>query len=512
MKTDRHKDKFKALAEATVDAVITISEDGVILSTNSATESLFGYDKSQLEGRNIKMLMPEQWASKHDEYLSNYQATGIKKVIGIGREVQGLNSDGSIFPMHLTIGEYEVDGVVYYIGIIHDISSQKLTENALLRFQKMEAIGQLTGGVAHDFNNLLTVITGNLELLDMQIDDCRQRSLLKDAQDAADLGADLTARLLAFAKRSVLAPEAVNLNELILSLESILNRTLGANIELSTSLESHLSNPVIDPSQVENAIINLAINARDAMPTGGGLAIETKNIDIDQEYAENEIDLKPGRYVIISVTDTGTGMSKGVLSHVFEPFFSTKDLGRGTGLGLSTIYGFAKQSGGHVTVYSELGLGTTVNLYLPTTNVIENQNVQKPDPIDEQLSLGNGELILVVEDDERVRRITAQRLDKLNYQVITAQNGDEALKILSEVDNINLIFTDLVMPGKTSGYDLVNQVHKQTPKLLILMTSGYAEDLMHGKKLTASQVSLLRKPYKQVELARSVRTVLGATT
>ena len=297
--------------------------------------------------------------------MQRYAETGERRIIGIGREVVGLRADDTTFPMHLSVSEFQVDGERFFAGIIHDLSSRKEAEAVLRRAYKMEAVGQLTGGIAHDFNNLLTVVLGNLELLDMQLEDPDQRDLLREAQDATDMGARLTERLLAFARRSHLEPEVVNLNSLVLDLTDLLHRTLGGPIDLSTSLGPDLWLTKADPSQIENAIVNLAVNARDAMPNGGKLILETGNAVIDEDYIAEETGLIPGEYVRLSLTDTGHGMPGDVHERAFEPFFTTKDAGRGTGLGLSMVYGFARQSGGLATLYTEIGVGTTVNVYLP---------------------------------------------------------------------------------------------------------------------------------------------------
>ncbi|MEM8650687.1 MAG: PAS domain S-box protein [Pseudomonadota bacterium] len=498
---------LEALLEAAVDAIITINSNGIIESVNQAATVLFGYEKQEFLSRNVNFLIPDPWASAHDCYLKHYQKTGEKKIIGIGREVEGLKKDGSVFPMHLSVSEFKADGETYYAGILHDMTTRKQTEDALHRSQRMEAIGQLTGGIAHDFNNLLTVITGNLKLLEMRIEDEFLKDLLSEAQEAADLGAGLTQRLLAFARRSVLTPEVVNLNSLVKSTRNMLARTLGENIDIETSIDIGLWDALIDPGQIESVILNLAVNARDAMPEGGKLLIETKNVKFDTKYVETEIGLKPGEYICLSVSDSGHGMTEEIRRNAFEPFFTTKETGRGTGLGLSMVYGFAKQSGGHATIYSELGLGSTINIYVPkhdgdevskTSVTVDNQ----------EIVLGKNQTILLVEDDPKVQAVTVQRIGALNYRVVIANNGEEALKLLEDDQEIDLVFTDLVMPGSVSGYDLVQYVIKNYPDLPVLMTSGYAEDLLGNGKLGSLNVELLRKPYRQADLSRMLANTL----
>ena len=497
-----HSDMLEALLEATVDAIVAIDGDGIIQTVNQSAVRLFGYQRDEFLGNNVNFLMPEPWSSAHDRYLRNYQATRQKKIIGIGREVEGLKSDGTVFPMHLSVGEFEVSGQNYYVGVIHDMTKRRQTEDALNRSQKMEAIGQLTGGIAHDFNNLLTVIIGNLELLEMRLDDKFQKDLLTEAHEAAELGAGLTERLLAFARRSVLTPEVVNLNTLVKTIKSMLARTLGENIDVETSLDVGLWDALIDPGQIESVILNLAVNARDAMPDGGKLLIETKNVSFDTKYVEAEIGLKPGEYVCLSVSDSGIGMTEEVKENAFEPFFTTKETGRGTGLGLSMVYGFSKQSGGHATIYSELGLGTTINIYVPRHEGVDSTDRRSASARSDTVISGNNEVILVVEDDPKVRAVTIQRIESLGYQVIVANNGDEAVRILEEENDIDLVFTDLVMPGEISGYDLVVHIAENHPDTPVLMTSGYAEDLLGNGTLSSLNVELLRKPYRQAKLSQ----------
>lgn len=370
----------------------------------------------------------------------------------------------------------------------------------------MDAIGQLTGGVAHDFNNLLTVIIGNLELMQMQMGESECSDLVNEAVEAADLGARLTERLLAFARRSPLEPVVVELNELIGGLIDMLRRTLGATIELETVLSPDPWSVKVDPTQFESAIVNLAVNARDAMPHGGRLIVETRNMTLDEDYIGDDIGLRPDDYVQISVTDTGTGMPAEVIRRVFEPFYTTKEIGEGTGLGLSMVYGFGKQSGGHVTIYSELRKGTTLNLYLPRhldePAVADNQ---EPKPV---LGSRKGGTILVVEDDERVRRLTRGRLEALGYQVLEAMHGPAALQVLSEHAEVDLVFTDLVMPGGMSGYEVAKHVQDARPEIKVLLTSGHAEKLMNADKLSERNLKLLRKPYRQATLAEAISSAL----
>jgi PAS domain S-box-containing protein len=499
--------KLEAILESAIDAIIAIDSRGLIETVNPATEALFQYQRSELVGRNITCLMPEPYQSAHDTYLRNYFSTGQRKIIGIGREVVGMRKDGTTFPMHLSVGEFEVDGQTYFTGIVHDLSKRERTEHALRQAQKMEAIGQLTGGIAHDFNNLLTVVIGNLELVDMMLSEQKPRDLLRQAQEAAELGSRLTDRLLTFARRQHLSSAHVDLNGSVLGLIDLLRRTLGEPIDLSTVLGPDLWPVWADRSQLESAIVNLAVNARDAMPLGGKLIVETRNVRVDSGYRTAEGDLTPGDYVHLSVTDSGTGMPAEVRDRVFEPFFTTKEAGRGTGLGLSMVYGFAKQSGGHVTIYSEVGQGTVVNIYLPRQ--IDRESTDVPDSETSPRTTGNGELILVVEDDERVRTLSLARLEQLGFRVLAAENGPQALEMIDQNPDIDLIFTDLVMPGGMSGYELCETVREKHPHIKLLLTSGYSEDLVNAENLAAMGLIVLRKPYRQADLMDSIAAALS---
>ncbi len=501
--------KLEALLHAAVDAIITIDIDGNIQSMNRSAETLFGYSFQDIAKRNIRCLMPEPWASEHDDYIRRYRATGEKKIIGIGREVEGKRKDGTVFPIHLSVSEYMVSGETFFTGIIHDYSHRKRAEAALMASQKMEAIGQLTGGIAHDFNNLLTVITGNLELLEIQLQQGSSIELLKEAQEAAAIGADLTDRLLTFARRSVLQPESVDINAEVEKLSNMLARSLGGDVVFETRLADDLWIARVDPGQINSALLNLAVNARDAMPDGGRVVVETINVTIDDEPMSLETGLAVGDYVCISVSDTGVGMDQMTTRRVFEPFFTTKSPGKGTGLGLSMVYGFAKQSGGHAAVYSELGVGTTVNVYLPkerdTGEVAENRLTEPAVPEHR----GNGQLVLAVEDDPRVQKLTAQRLELLNYRVLVADNGKQALDVLAGNSNVELVFTDLIMPGGITGYELAEILARKFPNLPVLLTSGYAEDLVHADVLQVKRLKLLRKPYQLSELAENLHRLLN---
>jgi CheY-like chemotaxis protein len=371
----------------------------------------------------------------------------------------------------------------------------------------MEAVGQLTGGIAHDFNNLLTIILGNAELMQEAL--ARARPALRAMADtvfgAAHRGAGLTRRLLAFARKQNLEAAPVDLNELVVGMGDLLHRSLGGHIVAKHRLADELPLALADRSQIENALLNLAINGRDAMTGGGVLTIETAAAHLDETYAAaNDIDA--GDYVMLAVTDSGAGMPPEVVERVFEPFFTTKEVGRGTGLGLSMVYGFVKQSGGHMRVYSEVGHGTTVKIFLPPAAA--GAPSAEP-PASAQDLPGGGETVLVVEDDPQVRRLTAHRLGDLGYRVIECADGPGAMAILESAQPIDLLFTDVVMPGGLNGRELAGTARRRRPNLKILLTSGYAEAALADRAADDETFTILTKPYNRRALAERIRSVLG---
>jgi CheY-like chemotaxis protein len=369
----------------------------------------------------------------------------------------------------------------------------------------MEAVGQLTGGIAHDFNNLLLVITGNLEFLEPRLQGEEDREFLKEAQDAANLGSRLTDQLLTFARRRQMDAQVLKLNDQVIGITEMLRRTLGEHVVLSTVLGPNVWPITADPGQLQSAIVNMAVNARDAMPNGGKLVIESRNILLDAAHSDFHPELKPGEYVQLSISDTGSGMPANVRDRVFEPFFTTKEKGRGTGLGLAMVYGFVKQSGGHVTIYSEQGHGTTFSLYFPRADRLSAPSCERAmADTDPQAS----ETILVVEDDERVRKLTVMRLKLIGYHVLEATDGLKALDILTGGQAVDLVFTDLILPGGMSGREVAARARKLKPEIKVLLTSGYAEELVRGDNLEREQLQVLRKPYHQTDLVAALRDVL----
>ena len=498
---------LRSILDTVPEAMIVIDATGSVTSFSAAAAQLFGYRHEEVVGQNVKMLMPEPYRGEHDGYIGHYLRTGEARIIGYGRVVKGLTKDGAIFPMELAVGEARSDGQRIFTGFIRDLTSRQKMEEELRQSQKIEAIGQLTGGLAHDFNNLLTVITGNLEMLEMSLKDSNQRELLKDAQDAAQDGAKLTGQLLAFGRRQPLNPKPTDLAPLISNFSELLRRTLGESIELHIRVTGSGNLCVVDAPQLQNALLNLAINARDAMPRGGKLTIDISRTRLDVDYAQMYPDIRTGRYVLVAVTDTGSGMSEEVRQRAFEPFFTTKPTGAGTGLGLSMVYGFVKQSGGHIQIYSELEQGTSVRIFLPLVEAVQTSGELAPGAGEMDAMPRGSETILVVEDDARVRRVTTARLRSLGYEVIEADNGAAAFALLAAYPKIAMIFTDVVMPGGMNGDELAEAALAAKPDLKVLFTSGYAEPAVARQGLRVG--AWLKKPYTAAELAEKVREILS---
>jgi signal transduction histidine kinase/DNA-binding response OmpR family regulator len=488
------------LLQATLDTVAegigAFDANGILVSSNGRFFDLFGLPTELAFKRpTIEQLIAED-PPGHGGF------TGAVRLVSDGNgPAFGIYQSGGR-TLEVNRSHMPGGGAVF---TARDITESRNAEATLRQAQKMETVGQLTGGIAHDFNNLLQIIMTNLDLTLKQVDNPDISRRLKSAMTGAERGSRLTRQLLAFARRQPLKPEPVNLGRLVREVTELLRRTLGESITVEENVVPDLWNAMVDRSQIENAIVNLAINARDAMPDGGRLTIAVDNIVLDDDYARRHEDVKPGEYIAISVSDTGTGMTREVMDRAFDPFFSTKPEGRGTGLGLSMVYGFAKQSGGHARIESALGEGTTVRLYLPRS--IAEEAPQQSST--EGTMAGHGEVILVVEDEPDVRSAVVLMLKDLGYRTIDAGNGQDALAILVSGTPVDLLFTDVVMPGEIQGRQLAQQAAQLRPGLKIVFTSGYTQDsIIHHGRLDDG-VHLISKPYRKEELARKLRSVLG---
>jgi PAS domain S-box-containing protein len=494
-----------AVIEIALDGVIVIDERGRIVEFNSAAEKIFGLKRVDAIGKDMADLMPERFRDRHRSGMERYLATGRHEILGRRLEMTGLRADGSEFPVEVAINAINVNGRPMFTGFLRDVTAERQADAQLRQAQKMESVGQLTGGVAHDFNNLLTVIIGSLDLALGHVQGNVQQ-VLESALQAAERGAALVHRLLAFSRRQTLIPEALNFNHLAGEMEELLRRTLGEDIEIEMKLNPQLWTALADKGQLENALLNLTVNARDAMPAGGKLTIETGNVHLDEDYTRHNPEVSPGDYVMLAVTDTGGGMPEDVLERAFEPFFTTKEIGKGSGLGLSMIYGFTKQSGGHVKIYSEVGHGTTVRIYLP-------RQASAAASLTPAVAMVNdhprgGEMVLVVEDNADVRAFVVRHLHELGYQVTEAKDGPSALKTLEEPTSIDLLLTDVIMPGGMTGRQLADEARRRKPELKTLFISGYTEDsIVHQGKLEPG-VNFLSKPFRRRDLALKVREAL----
>jgi PAS domain S-box-containing protein len=544
MNDPSNEELLRELFESAPDAVLVVDHEGHIALANAQTEKLFGYLREELIGKPLEMLVPERMRESHVKHRQAFAQRPAVRPMGAGLDLWARRRDGAEFPVEISLSPLRTRSGMF-ISAIRDIAERKRVEQALqeahgklelrvrertreltrlneslraeiseraraeselAQARKMEAVGQLTGGIAHDFNNLLTVISGNLQMLLGRVAD--NPGLLKlagSAMKAADRGAQLIQRLLAFSRRQALQPRNVNLNQIVIGMADLLRRSLGETIQIEIASAPQLPNIVVDPGQLENALLNLALNARDAMPAGGTLTIETGEVEIGRAYADG-IGLVAGRYATLAVSDTGTGMAREVLEHAFEPFFTTKKSGQGSGMGLAMVYGFARQSAGHVKIRSEPGQGTTVTLYLPLAKGSVEKSELPPDS--EHAKILGQETVLVVEDDDAVRELALAFLSDLGYRTIEAPNSEVALAHLGAGVAIDLLFTDVVMPG-LNGPELAAEALRLRPQLKVLFTSGYAEHaLIHQDKLDEG-VQLISKPYSKEALARKIRVVLG---
>lgn len=513
--------KIKSIIDNIVVGLLTTDENGLIELFNPAAEKMFGYSADEVFGKSVSMLMSSPHSELHDGYIHDYLSSGENDVVGSTREITGMRKDGTVFPHLISLTEMYIleqspisnERVPrrHFIATMQDLTESKRTEEILRRANKMEALGQLTGGIAHDFNNLLGIIIGNLDLLE---DECSEgdqatKHHIRSALKASLRGSDLTKSLLAFSRRSDPDTSPVNINLVIEGMRDMIEKSLTASISVETVLSDHLWYTDINPGELEDAIVNMAINSRDAMPNGGRFIIETENIITDDTFIEQHPDMPAGEYVLLTVSDTGQGISDELKDRIFEPFFTTKPTGQGTGLGIPMIYGFVNRSSGHIVLYSEPGTGTTFKIFLP-----HSIKKNKPDVVSSNISetnLNGNETILVVDDEQDLAMIAQNTLSKLGYKTYCANNATEALKLLSEHAHIDLLFTDVVMPGGMDGYALANEVAKLYPKTKVLLASGFTNKF-HLDQQNYSKYGFLCKPYRKNELVERIRELFDYAT
>ncbi|SDA16848.1 PAS domain S-box-containing protein [Methylobacterium sp. UNC378MF] len=512
--TDRKSDIFFAAVETTRMPMIVTDPrqpDNPIIFANRAFLAMTGYTPEELIGRNCRFL---QGPDTDRESVAQVRAA-IAEKREFATEILNYRKNGSTFWNALFVSPvYNADGeLVYYFGSQLDVSRRRDAEEALGQAQKMEALGQLTGGIAHDFNNLLQVIVGYVDILAAGLekpdaDRARLGRATENIRQAADRATTLTQQLLAFARKQRLDGRAVNLNTLIEGMGEMVARSVGEAVKVELDLAEDLWNCRVDPTQAEVAILNVLINARDAMPEGGTVRISTENSEIASRGREIG-PLRDGRYVSIAITDTGTGIPPAVLARVMDPFFTTKEEGKGTGLGLSMVYGFAKQSGGAAQIESTVGAGTTVRLSFPATDGDVNAPVKVSlRSVDRQ----GTETILIVDDREDVAELARTILRDFGYTTLVACNAREALEILDSSEKVDLLFTDLIMPGGMNGVLLAREARRRQPKLKVLLATGYAEASLERTDIGGSEFDLLNKPYRRTELVRRVRAILDGPT
>jgi PAS domain S-box-containing protein len=528
---ERAEQGFRRLFEAAPDATVAIATDQTVAIANAQAEALFGYPAGRLAGQKIEALVPAAAITIEAAHRADYFADPEPRPMGADLELPAVRSDGTEFPAEISLSGLSADGQPLIIVTIRDISErlavqaererlraeaeQQRSQRRLQQAQKLESLGQLVGGVAHDFNNLINIIAGYTNLTGDQLgslaqDDQRLKPVLSDVsqiREAAEQAARLTRQLLTFARHDLVKPEVLNLDDIVAAAGHMLQRTIGEHIELEISGAPGLWRIQADRGQLDQVLVNLAINARDAMPRGGKLSIQTDNLEADAVYAQGRPGLRPGPYVRLRVSDTGTGMDQATIDRVFEPFFTTKPKGHGTGLGLSTVYGIITQAGGSIQIYSEPGLGTTFTVLLPATSETAALAGRGPAPAEAE-QRGNGESILLVEDEERLRQLAHRILTGHGYRVHQASTGPAAVQYAADpAHRIELLLTDVVMP-EMLGTDVAEGVHQHRPSVPVVYMSGYAQPILASHGAAGPEVNILEKPFTEVTLLARVHEAL----
>ena len=509
-------ERLQAVLNAALDGIVLIDTAGTIRLVNPSVRRMFGYVPEELLGQNVKILMPPPWKEEHDGYLDNYRATGQARIIGIGRQVEGRRRDGSTFPLDLAVSEVRHGNELLFLGTLRDITERVRLEAEIRQAQKMEAIGRLAGGVAHDFNTLLGTILGYSEMLLAALPpDGTLRRPVEQIHRAALRGAQLTRQLLTFSRRQEVQARAVDLEKLLADVEVMLDRLIGEDIKLDRQVEPRLDHVWGDPGEFHQVVLNLIVNACDAMPLGGSLTLSLRNREADQEIAVKGGRLPPEPYVLLQVADTGVGMDEEVRKRIFEPFFTTKPPGKGTGLGLSTVHAIVRRSQGGIAVESRPGQGTTFRIYLPRAG---RPAPEEPEPALEPEERapardagGAHGTILLVEDDDMFRGLLQQVLESQGYQILAAENPAAALELAAAHGaRIQLLLSDMVMPGGT-GADLAHQLVARYPAMKVILMSGYTDDALASRAADHTTAdAFLEKPFATQDLLRLIRELLSA--
>ena len=497
------EERFATAFAASPDPMaISTFPDGKVLETNRSFEAVTGWTRAESIGKSgLELGFYEDPAVRH-RIFAELEASGRVR----DWEFALRRRDDGRRVVSLSAEIVELEGRKHLLWVMTDMTEKRSLEAQLAQAQKMEAVGQLAGGIAHDFNNLLTAILGNAELLRNTLDNASQRSDVDEIHRAALRAAELTGQLLTFARKQRVEATVMNLNDLVHRTDKMLRRIIGERIVVRTRCHDDLPSVRVDPGQIEQVLLNLAVNARDAMPDGGKLTIETDAVDLDEEYAREQPDARPGRYAVLAVSDTGTGITEDVRSRIFEPFFTTKEVGKGTGLGLSICYGIVRQAGGHLSVYTEVGRGTTFRIYLPEVAAA----AATPAAAAKRPMATGTETVLIVEDEEPVRKLLRRVLAAVGYTVLTAADGEEAFRLLAASEHVpDLLVTDVVLPGRT-GPEIAREVRRRVPDVAVLYISGYTERA--AANAVAIDAPFMAKPFTPELLAQRVREVLDART
>ena len=502
--------RFRDVLEASPNAMVAVDEAALITYANPQAVRDFGYSREELIGQPIELLLPERVAERHVGHRSAFIAHPAARPMGIGLDLAGRRKDGTEFPVEISLSPVQSAEGLQVFATVVDITARKAAEAALLQAQKLESIGRLAGGIAHDFNNMLFAIRGYSELLALDLSDGSSLNVA-DAQervqaiaDAAERATSLTSQLLAFSRQQVVRPRVLSINAAVTAVEPMLRPLIGENIQLLLRLNSDTGHVRVDPSQLDQILVNLAVNARDAMPDGGTITIETGNATFDEPYALEHFDVTAGQYAFLAVTDTGVGMDRATREHIFEPFFTTKEQGKGTGLGLATIYGIARQAGGHIWLYSEPGHGSSFKLFFPRVDA-----VAVPETVAEHRPpVGTG-TILVVEDDDAVRDMTTQMLTRAGFDVRTVSNGREAIEaIRASADRIDVVVTDVIMPAM-SGIELAEWIRAYDREIGLVLLSGYTAETLDLQRATEHGALFVSKPVTGRDLVDSIHRAMA---
>jgi PAS domain S-box-containing protein len=497
--------RYRAVAQSAHDAIVTVDSAGKIAGWNQGAEHIFGYTEIEANSQPLTMLLPSRYHDGHLAGMARMQAGGEKHIIGKIVEVEGRRKDGSEVPLELSLAEWRVTDGRFYTAIIRDITRRKLLEEQFRQSQKLEAIGQLAGGVAHDFNNILGVMMMRLSILQKNKSlDSESLETVLDLTIDTKRSASLTRQLLLFSRRSIMKVELLDLNELVKNLFKMVRRLIGEDITVRFDRREDLPSVEADAVMLEQVVMNLSLNARDAMPNGGSLAIDIEPIQIVEERVQGNMKIQAGQFVCLSVADTGCGMDEATLKRIFEPFFTTKEVGKGTGLGLATVHGIVTQHKGWVEVESEPGKGTTFKVFLPATT----KRKAEPTQTEKTAVIRGHETILLVEDDANLRQVVGKGLRLLGYRVLEAENGQIAMKLWEEQSHlIDLLFSDIRMPEGITGLDLAEKLKEEKPNLKVIISSGYIMELTGQGKLSGS-IEYFQKPYEFVDLSKKIRDCL----